>query len=149
MVGLWREPSGGAPRVLHRFGRFLCVVLVASACRTTTQESPVGAQEFTPTQATVQETWEVRSGLELHGFVVRYASNDAPPRIYFLVQNRDRQDLGLIDAFGRAWRYQAHERESEWVTTGTVLQGARAILGTGLEAEMVEVRDDGAARPGS
>lgn len=101
-----------------------------------------------PTRALLQKTWEVRSGLELHGFVARYASQDVPPRTYFLVQNRERQDLGLIDSFGRAWRYLAHERESEWVTTGTVLQGARAILSAGPEATLVEVAADEATPPG-
>lgn len=105
----------------------------------------MGAHEFTPTRAVLQETWRVQSGLELQGYVARYTSDETPPRTYFVVRNGERQDVGFIDSFGRAWRYQPHERESEWLTTGTVLQGARAILSASADACLVPADEDGAA----
>lgn len=129
----------------RRVGRFLLLALAAAACRTTTEQSPVGAHEFTPTRAALQETWRVQSGLELQGYVARYTSDETPPRTYFVVRNGERQDVGFIDSFGRAWRYQPHERESEWLTTGTVLQGARAILSASADACLVPADEDGAA----
>ena len=42
--------------------------------------------------------------------------------------HRARQDLGMIDTLGRAWRYRPHTREAEWLTTGTVVQGALAMV---------------------
>ena len=51
------------------------------------------------------------------------------------MRNPWQQELGTIDAQGRAWRFVPHEREARWVGTGTLAEGARAIL---AEAAPVE-----------
>jgi hypothetical protein len=54
------------------------------------------------------------------------------------VQNVLQQELGRIDGLGRAWRHEPHEREPLWVGTGTVIEGARAILGASPNAVLDE-----------
>ncbi|MBI5361730.1 MAG: hypothetical protein HZA53_01035, partial [Planctomycetes bacterium] len=117
----------------------LASFLLAAACRTTSATAPAGLREVTATRAKLMQSFEVRSRAVLAGYVLRYASDEEPPRTYFVVRNREHQDLGLVDALGRAWCYRAHEREPEWITTGTVLQGARAILGVEADVVLVEL----------
>jgi hypothetical protein len=45
----------------------------------------------------------------------------------------------MIDLQGRAWRYRPHRREPEWLGTGTILKGARLVLGGGAASRMVEI----------
>jgi hypothetical protein len=105
------------------------VALLPAACRTTSSASPAGLQGASVTRSRCIECWELVQGGITQGLLLRYISSEDPPRTFFLVQNREHQDLGLIDNLGRAWRYVPHERESQWVATGTVLEGAGAILG--------------------
>jgi hypothetical protein len=114
----------------------------ASACRTTRTETPPDVAPMTATRSMVTKRWEVRDAGAVRGIVLELTSMEDDPRIFFLVQNAEQQDLGLVDALGRAWRYRAHAREPDWVSTGTVLQGARAILGLGATAEMVALPDE-------
>jgi hypothetical protein len=46
-----------------------------------------------------------------------------------MVRNVWHQDLGMIDAFGRAYRYVVHHEEPVWVGSGSVRQGVERILG--------------------
>ena len=69
----------------------------------------------------------IDAGAEL-GFVLRFeASEDG--RCFHSVRNEWNQELGLVDAEGRAWRYRPHASEPEWLGTGTVGEGAGRILG--------------------
>lgn len=63
---------------------------------------------------------------------------DQPERAYWSVRNRYGQELGMVDRLGRAWRRRPHA-EPEWLSTGTVTEGARRILGLSSEAILVEV----------
>lgn len=125
----------------------LASLLLAAGCRTTTATTPAGLRDVSATRATRTQSFEVRTRAALAGYVLRYVSEEEPPRTYFVVQNREHQDLGLVDVLGRAWRYRAHEREPEWIATGTVLQGARAILDLEADAELVEIEDGPVAAP--
>ena len=45
----------------------------------------------------------------------------------------------MIDAHGRAYRYMPHQREPAWVGTGTIAQGAGAILDIGVPCRLIEL----------
>jgi hypothetical protein len=62
----------------------------------------------------------------------------APAHHYYSVRNALEQELGSIDAQGRAWRFEVHQRDAHLVATGTLLDGARAILGLGATAQLVD-----------
>ena len=81
----------------------------------------------------------MRDDGRLLGSLVRYESQIDLSQGYYAVRNRDGQELGLVDLEGRAWRYRAHERESEWLGTGTVIEGARRILSGSWATTLEEV----------
>jgi hypothetical protein len=82
---------------------------------------------------------------------VRFEDESAPEHTFFSVRNERHQELGMIDRLGRAFRYRPHERDPEWLGTGTVLDGTRRILGAGtalVEVERAGAGDaDGSAPP--
>lgn len=121
-----------------------CVLSLPVACRTTSSESPAGGRDASVTRSKATRVWEVVLDGERIGVVTRYESDEVPPRTFFLVKNPARQDLGMVDALGRAWRYRPHEREAEWLTTGTVLHGALAILGRSGTGQLRELGSDAA-----
>jgi hypothetical protein len=45
------------------------------------------------------------------------------------VRNVWNQELGRVDADGRAWRYRPHGDQPLWLGTGPVADGVFAILG--------------------
>ena len=80
--------------------------------------------------------WALYTRGEEVGRLVRYDSPVAATpsgadgqRVLFAVQNAWGQDIGLVDALGRAWRFRPWSDEPEWVGTGTVIDGARRVLG--------------------
>jgi hypothetical protein len=81
--------------------------------------------------------WELRDAGSVVGYVVRFQTGETVSKVHYSVRNEHRQELGIVDADGRAWRYRAHQREPEWLGTGTVTNGARLILGASERAEMV------------
>lgn len=94
--------------------------------------------------STPRAAWRVVEAEVELGFVLRFeASEDG--RTFHSVRNQWNQELGLVDAEGRAWRYRPHASEPEWLGTGTVGQGAARILGAegaGLEPMALhELRD--------
>lgn len=124
----------------------MLLAALVPACRTTTSTLPPSPQQIAATHSIATAAWELRDGATVLGRVLRMDTVEAPPRTVFVVENREGQDLGLVDSLGRAWRYRAHEREPDWVATGTVVQGARAILGASERAELVEIDAPSRAR---
>ena len=118
---------------------FALALATCVACRTTSSESPAGGRDVSATHSLATRVWQLVIDGEPQGVVTRYESDEQPPRTFFLVRNLARQDLGLVDSLGRAWRYRPHEREAEWVATGTVLQGAVAIVGLAGVGELREL----------
>lgn len=110
-------------------GLVLLLAGSGGACRTTRTSQPAGLHESTIRQAALKQSWSVHAGAELCGYVQRFETDEVPPRFFFHVQNLERQDLGMIDSQGRAWRYRPHAREADWVATGTVAAAVAAILG--------------------
>lgn len=120
---------------------FLTLACALSACRTTANESPAGVAQARPILLEAQRLWRVFEDGVVTGVVVRFAAADAPAdptRHYYSVRNALGQELGSIDGHGRAWRFEPHQSAPRFVGTGTVIEGARAILSAGASAELVE-----------
>jgi hypothetical protein len=83
--------------------------------------------------------WDVLDGARRAGSVVRFQDPDRADRAWYSVRNEHRQEIGIVDVDGRVWRYRPHEREPEWLGSGTVLAGASRILAVGAGATLVEV----------
>jgi len=110
-----------------------------SACATTVTSSPPNVEQAVVTHALPVRAWELRDGASILGCVVRLEVGSDPDRAWFSVRNSHQQELGIVDVHGRIWRYRPHERDPDWLGSGTVLQGARSILDSGEGAELVEV----------
>lgn len=114
----------------------------AFGCHTTVRSSPASKGSAAPMLSQARRAWEVVETDRVIGVVVEFNALGNDPRRFFSVRNAWHQELGLVDAVGRAWRYQPHEVEAEWLGTGTVIEGAARILGSRPDAELVEVRLD-------
>lgn len=106
------------------------------ACATTETRSPAGGSV-----AVVEQSEAVRRLLVVHegrqlGELVRFEAANSGQGAYWSVRNRHGQELGLVDQLGRAWRRRAHA-QPEWLATGTVEQGARAILAAPLDCLLI------------
>lgn len=118
-----------------------CLTLVLAACTTVRSVEPAGlanarAQHLRPARA-----WQLEDNGVPCGRVVLFVSDakEAATRSsFYSVQNLRGQELGMVDVQGRAWRYEVHQREARWLATGTLLDGARGILGVGPCAELAE-----------
>lgn len=109
-----------------------------AGCHTTSQTTSALAGDAVVSTGRVSGMWQVLDGERAVGFLVRFEDEGAPEHTFFSVRNERHQELGLIDRLGRAFRYHPHQREPEWLGTGTVLEGARRILGAGTRLEQVE-----------
>ena len=112
--------------------------LLSGACRTIKIRRPSISAAGEVRVAEPKRAWEVWRGDEAIGLAVFFESQNAPEDSLYMVRNVWHQDLGLIDAFGRAYRYLPHHREPAWVASGTVLQGVEGILDT-ASCRLVEV----------
>lgn len=102
------------------------LLLTLAACETTRSVLPTSG-ERTPAHTQATEAWRVVSDGETRGFAVRFEEANGE-RYFFSVRNANQQELGLVDALGRAYRYRPHREEPEWLGTGTVEDGVRRIL---------------------
>jgi hypothetical protein len=120
-------------------------------CRTTSRTTSAIASEAVVSTGAVSGLWQVLDDGRAVGFLVRFEDESAPEHTFFSVRNERHQELGMIDRLGRAFRYRPHERDPEWLGTGTVLDGTRRILGAGtalVEVERAGAGDaDGSAPP--
>jgi hypothetical protein len=121
------------------------VLLALVSCESTTDTAPAGFSRAIVSSAEPVRAWRVvAEGREL-GAVVQFDASPGSAGRYYSVRNPWQQELGTIDAQGRAWRFVPHEREARWVATGTLAEGAAAILEaaavpeTAQPAELVEV----------
>ena len=111
----------------HPLSIALLALLGAGCVQTTVRPATEQTPQLILTARPARAWQVVEAGTQI-GRVVFYASNQDPAESLFSVQNVFQQELGLIDSLGKAWRYRPHQLEAEWVTTGTLLEGARAIL---------------------
>jgi hypothetical protein len=117
----------------------LCLAPLAG-CRTTTQQAPVGLSEAILLPTPAVRAWTLMADGSRVGSIVRYQEATGPGRHVFAVRNIHDQDLGLIDALGRAWRMRPHA-EPDLLGSGTVREGAARILGLD-QVEMVAAELD-------
>jgi len=109
------------------------------ACHSIRTEVAVSAESPVQIRAAPARAWRVRCGEAELGEIVFYESATAPGDCVYVVRNPWSQDLGVIDALGRAYRYLPHHKEPAWVGTGTVAQGAERILQAEGPCALVEV----------
>lgn len=106
----------------------------------TTTESLSVEQSPLVSRARAVRAWElVEEGPRAVGILVQFRGIEDPEQFFYSVRNLHLQDLGMIDSQGRTWRYRPHEREAEWLWTGTVAEGARRILGASSASVLREV----------
>ncbi len=108
------------------------------ACQGPKQAVSSSQTEASATVANAVRAWEVVLGGRVIGVVVEFAEVGGG-RGFHSIRNAHHQELGMVDEHGRTWRYRAHSDEPDWLVTGTVFDGTRAILGVGEEAEVYEV----------
>ena len=112
-------------------------IAASLGCVTAVERGPAGVDETQLLQSRAVQGWTIHSVDQLRGSVIRLEPWSDPTRFYYVVRNVHGQDLGTIDALGRAFRFRPHQTEPEWVGSGTVAQGAERILGL----ESVEIRE--------
>lgn len=120
----------------------LLTILATTACVTTETSAPYAAPGAQIQSSSATRAWEVVDSGTPIGSVVRFEAPGKPgepSRFLYTVRNTYSQDLGLVDALGRAWRQRPFQDDAEWIGTGTVLEGVRGILGAGPEALLREV----------
>jgi hypothetical protein len=109
---------------------------MAASCRTTSTSTTPNVSSAVIVRGKPHGAWQVVDADRLVGWVVRYETPDTGERAYYSVRNEHQQELGVVDVDGRAWRYRAHQREPDWLGTGTIAGGARAILGASAGARL-------------
>ena len=117
--------------------RILVAASLLAACTSTAEQAPVGLEDAVVLPTPAVASWRAEVGLRQVGSVVRYEEAVGPGRHLFSVRNAHDQDLGYIDAVGRAWRLRPHQ-DPELLGTGTVAEGVARILGM-TEVELIEV----------
>jgi len=120
-------------------GLSLAFAAAIAACRTTSTTRAPGPESVEITQAAPARAWELWSAGRYLGAVVRFEERVDPARFFYSVRNREGQEMGIVDLHGRAYRYRAHARDSEWLGTGPVFDGARRILDSTDAPQAVEV----------
>jgi hypothetical protein len=114
----------------------LILALFVVACRTTRTSTPPNMSSAVIVRGMPDEAWQVVDGGRVLGFVVHYDTSGETGKAYFSVRNEHQQELGIVDGQGRAWRYRVHQREPDWLGSGTVVSGARSIL-SGSDATLL------------
>jgi hypothetical protein len=125
--------------VLFRGIVLVLIAACAASCRTTTTSTPPGLSEAIVLRSNAVRAWDVVDRSGRVGFVVRFEEPGTVGRAWFSVRNPYAQELGIVDVDGRAWRYRPHQREPDWLGSGTVLAGASRILDANPGSELVEI----------
>lgn len=119
-------------------GALLVLCGLTAACRTIETKRPIYRSEPVRT-APPTRMFEVQDERGPQGFVVLFEATASPQEALYVVRNLHQQDLGVIDALGRAFRYQPHEEKPTWVGSGSILRGVHRILKTRSQPIMQEV----------
>ncbi len=122
------------------------VLVATAACRTTKTTTPPGLADAVVLQSSAVRAWALTSGENRCGFVVRFEEPGTAARAWFSVRNTYAQEVGIVDIEGRAWRYRPHQRDPEWLGSGTVQAGACRILEADPAAVLREIPVDEVAQ---
>jgi hypothetical protein len=117
----------------------IAILLLLAGCISTSESSPPGLSSAVVRRAEPTMAWAAAELRVVHGFVVRFEPPGDPARFVYSIRNEYQQDIGVIDATGRVYRYRPHADEPEWIGSGTVHFGVRRILGLGPEMQLLEV----------
>lgn len=119
----------------------LALVGSLAACTSTEVSEPIGIELNRPVHTEPVRAWRVVASDTTLGYVVQFAdpSDAGPEHQFFSVRNPWQQELGSVDRLGRAWRFVPHDTEPEWLSTGTVLAGAAAILSAPAQAVLEDI----------
>ncbi|MEZ6016121.1 MAG: hypothetical protein R3F49_13460 [Planctomycetota bacterium] len=117
----------------------------AGGCVQTTTHHPVGAGNGTTLHPVpMVASWDVLEHERTIGSVLRFeataahaerAPADSDQAFLYIVRNQHGQDIGAVDALGRAWRRRPHAPD-EQLGAGTLEAGVRRILGAGPGARI-------------
>jgi hypothetical protein len=124
---------------LMRCSFWIAISLALCACRTTEHSRPAFNSTAVVMHASPVRAWLLWEEGQRIGSLVRYESTVDAGQAYFSVRNRHEQEVGIVDLFGRAWRYRPHQDEPEWLGTSTISSAVRSILETGVSAELREI----------
>jgi hypothetical protein len=133
------EPSGSRPGAR---GALLALAVLLGSCTSTEESQPVGLELNRPVLTAPVRAWRLAHEATTLGYVVEFADPGAPgraDRLFFSVRNPWQQELGSIDGLGRAWRFVPHSEDPEWLSTGTVRDGAAGILRAPAGADLEEI----------
>lgn len=117
----------------------LCLPLALAACVSESIERPVGMDLSRPTVSRAVEAWEVVAEGRVVGTVVVFEVESRDGERFFQVRNEHQQELGMVDAEGRWWRFEPHAARPVWLGTGTVQEGICEILQVPDETPFFEV----------
>ncbi len=118
---------------LDSVSRALCILvslapIVLGGCIVAATQSPPNLDRAFATRMRATRAWTIESRAEPIGSLVRFEEPGSSDRAVYVVRNEWGQDLGLIDALGRAWRWRPHAEVPELVGTGTTSEGVGRIL---------------------
>ena len=136
---------------VHKATGLLMLGLLSACITETRTELATGSGTVPITRTEPERAWLLEENGESRGYVVLFSDPERAEdtrRQYFSVRNHLHQELGTIDALGRAWRFVPHEREAAMLGAGTVVGGAQQILGAGPGAVLVEVSVQELRNPG-
>jgi len=117
----------------------LLIPLALAGCVTESIERPVGMELGRPTISRAVEAWEVVVQDRVVGTVVIFEVESRDGERFYQVRNPHQQELGMVDAEGRWWRFEPHAPRPVWLGTGTVREGVCRILEVPEETPFFEV----------
>lgn len=121
-----------------------------AGCVQTTTHHPVGALGAGPLRAVpAVAAWDVEERGRRIGSVLRFegtGGESAPSELLYVVRNVHGQDLGFVDAQGRAWRRRPHAEE-ELLGSGPLEWGVASVLGASSEIALTPRSLDAGADP--
>lgn len=103
----------------------LALFAAASACRSTPTPNPFPGS---PIEGATLSQFAIELDRERVGVLLEADFRGALAERRFLVQNAFGQQIGFVDALGRAYRYRVADGEPEHCATGTMEENLRAIL---------------------
>ncbi|MCA8978614.1 MAG: hypothetical protein H6831_16610 [Planctomycetes bacterium] len=117
----------------------LLLPLALAACVSESVERPVGMDLAQPTVSRAVEAWEVVDHGRVIGTVVVFEVESRGGERFFQVRNAHQQDVGMVDAEGRWWRFEPHVARPVWLGSGTIQDGVCEILGVPTETPFFDV----------
>jgi hypothetical protein len=105
--------------------------MLLAGCIVSATQSPPNLDRVVATRMRATRAWSVERSGESIGSLVRFEEPGSRTKVVYVVRNEWGQDLGLIDALGRAWRWRPHAETPELVGSGTTTDGVARILESG------------------